>query len=107
MPHECDRCLRSITFSSESREIQCAGCGTILCGNCNGGNSAVCPDCLNWVKEKYSVPEMFFKKNYLKKQLKEPEPKKDLEALLEETDTDFTLRNIPPGQIPRMESTWC
>ena len=44
------------------------------------------------------MPEEYYKKAFLKNKEKIPEVRKSYEELMEETDTDFTLRNIPAGQ---------
>ena len=105
MPNHCESCIRTITSSSESRDIFCAGCGTSICGNCNKGNQAVCIDCLVWVHERYNNPEIFYSKNYIKRQQKESISNRNYESLMDETDTDFTQRFIPAGQGQNMEST--
>merc|ERR1712240_67999 len=103
MPHKCNGCNEIITPNSESIERKCNGCGTSVCGRCNVGGHIVCPTCVNLIKEKYEIPEIFYNKNYLKKQKKEAERAKDMEELLNETDTDFTQRNIPSAQRANME----
>ena len=77
-----------------------------MCSKCNNGNHIICPACAIWVSDRFSVPEDFFKKQFLKKKQKEEEPR-DMEKLLNETETGFTQRNFPPGQgtPPKLNST--
>ena len=101
MPNKCNNCNKIVTHASEAKEINCVGCTAALCANCNSGNSCVCNSCLTWIKERYSPPEEYFKKVFLKKQPVETDKnKKTMEELMDETDTDFTQRNLPPAQRP-------
>ena len=104
MPHKCGGCSKIVTNSSEAKEVKCARCNTAMCANCNSGKTCVCDRCLVWIKDKYSVPEEFYKKKYKKKDTKEEEaPKKTREELFDETETGFTQRNFPPNQNCRKE----
>ena len=46
MPHKCGDCNRIVTTSSESKEIKCEGCGTLVCVKCNIGKHVVCGPCV-------------------------------------------------------------
>ena len=46
IPHNYETCIRTVSFSSESREVNCVGCGTTVCGKCNSGHHVICPECL-------------------------------------------------------------
>ena len=107
MPHKCNECKRIITSASESKEIKCAGCGTNVCGSCNAGKHVICSPCESILNERNAISEGFYRKNYQKKKQQEAEPEKDMEDILNETDTDWTQRNLPSGQgsQPSSEST--
>ena len=61
----------------------------------------VCGPWVKILKERTAIPECFYKKNFLKNQQKEPEPvpeNSENNDVLNETDTDWTQRNMPSGQ---------
>ena len=98
--------MRDIGVCSEPGDNKCVRCGTHLCSKCTSRNTSVCPSCIKWIQERYKVPEEYYKKAFLKNKEKIPEvKKKTYEELMDETDTDFTLRNIPAGQRQVLEST--
>ena len=66
MPYSCEGCMRDIDISAEPGENKCVGCGTHLCSKCTSRDNSVCHPCIQWIKDRFRVPEEFFKKSYLK-----------------------------------------
>lgn len=109
LPYSCGECKMSSSLGGEDNENKCAACGTIVCYKCSTAKNYVCSPCLVWVKDKFKIPNEFYKKNYLKRVNSNPEdpptPSQVADGSEEDLDiSNFTQKIMPCAQKQKIEA---
>ena len=81
MPYLCNNCNTSVSHSDDN-DFKCQSCGTTTCYTCSNTNNNICTPCIKQLKEKYTTPQEYFRKNFRKVDLRDT------------TTADVTVRNL-------------